>query len=298
MTELKYKFTYDILCKIIFLKRQDLLKQLVAAILGLKLDSIKEFVVTNAEIPPEMVGKKFCRFDINMLVEGQWVSLEVQVDDQGDFPERTLYYWARSYSNALNAKEIYMSLPRVVVISIVDFIMFDGGEYFSEFVLLEAKRHELLTDKMKMVYIELEKLPKEIDKSNELETLLSLFNARSEEDLSKLEEMKVPAVTQAIKTYREIVASPEFQELERMRADARYGEASAIANAIATTEESVNARWTGVVAEKDAALADKDAALADKDAAMADQKAVLADQKAALADKDAEIARLRAQLNL
>jgi len=53
MTELKYKFTYDTLFKLLFVKYPDLLKRLVAAILGITVESITEFNITNIEIPPE-----------------------------------------------------------------------------------------------------------------------------------------------------------------------------------------------------------------------------------------------------
>jgi predicted transposase/invertase (TIGR01784 family) len=64
-----------------------------------------DFRVTNSEMPPEAMGEKFCHLDINMTVNGQRVDLEVQVEDDGDYPERSLYYWAREYSSALPAGE-------------------------------------------------------------------------------------------------------------------------------------------------------------------------------------------------
>jgi hypothetical protein len=69
MTELKYKFTYDTLFKLLFVKHPDVLKRLVAAALGISVDNISKFVITNPEIPPEMVGDKFCRLDINMVID-------------------------------------------------------------------------------------------------------------------------------------------------------------------------------------------------------------------------------------
>jgi predicted transposase/invertase (TIGR01784 family) len=278
MTELIYKFTYDTLFKLLFVKFPDLLKRLVAAILGIALDSITEFRITNPEIPPESLGDKFCRLDINMAVNGQRVNLEVQVADEGDYPERSLYYWAREYSSALQAGNQYSSLPRTIVISIVDFRLFGCEEYHSEFRPLEVTRHELLSDRMAMHYFEVRKLPKDVDVKNELELMLSLFRAKTEEELKQLEALEVPIVTQAIGAYREITVSPEFRELERLRADARHNEASALQHAA----EVERKKWQGVVADKDAALAGKDAALADKDAA--------------LASKDTEIARLLALL--
>ena len=56
MTELKYKFTYDTLFKLLFVKYPDLLKRLVAAVLGITVDSITEFIITNPDIPPEALG--------------------------------------------------------------------------------------------------------------------------------------------------------------------------------------------------------------------------------------------------
>jgi predicted transposase/invertase (TIGR01784 family) len=270
MTELKYKFTYDTLFKLLFVKYPDLLKRLIAAILRLTLDSITEFKITNPEIPPENLGDKFCRLDINMTVNKQKVNLEVQVADEGDYPERSLYYWAREYSSSLQAgNTTYSSLPRVIIISIVDFPLFDCAEYHSEFRPLEVKRHEQLSDRMVMHYFEVKKLPKEIDIENELELLLALFRAKTEEELKRLEALEVPIVTQAIGAYREITVSPEFREIERLRADARHNEASALQHAA----EVERKKWQSVVAGKDAEI------------------------ERVVADKDAEIERLRAMLN-
>ena len=231
MTELKYKFTYDTLFKLLFVKYPDLLKRLVAAVLGITVDSMTEFTITNPDIPPEAIGDKFCKLDISMVINGQRANLEVQVEDEGDYPERSLFYWARLYSSALKAGQQYSALPRVIIISILDFLMFDSEEYRSEFLPLETNRHEVLSDKLVMLYFEVRKLPKVIDRDNELELMLSLFLARTEEDLKQLEALEVAVVTQAIGAYREVVVSPEFRELERLRAEARSNEASALANA-------------------------------------------------------------------
>jgi predicted transposase/invertase (TIGR01784 family) len=235
LTELKYKFTYDTLFKMLFVKFPGLLKRLVAATLEIAVDSISEFVITNPDIPPDAIGDKFCHLDIKMAVNDQLVNLEVQVADEGDYTERTLYHWARVYSSALKAGQPYSSLPRVIIISIVDFLMFNCAEYRSEFGALEVNRHELLSDKLEMLYFEVRKLPKDIDIKNELELMLSLFRAKTEEELKQLEALEVPVVQQAIGAYRGVMESPEFRELERLRADARHNEASALRNA--RTEE-------------------------------------------------------------
>ena len=69
LTKLKYTFKSDVLFKMFFIKHPDLLKRLVAALLGIPLDSINEFTITNTEMPPEEIGKKFCRLDIRNCPE-------------------------------------------------------------------------------------------------------------------------------------------------------------------------------------------------------------------------------------
>ena len=107
-------------------------------------------------------------------------------------------------------------------------------------------------------------------------------------------------MSQAINAYRQVSATDEFKEIERLRSRARHNEASALGHA---RREERN-KWQhlitdlrGTVADKDAELADKNAVLADKDAALADKDAALADKDAALADKDAQIAELLAKLS-
>jgi predicted transposase/invertase (TIGR01784 family) len=313
MSELQYKFTRDTVFKMLFVTHQGILKHFIAAVLGIAGEDITEFYITNDEIPPDSLGDKFCRLDINMVADGVRINLEVQVLNEGDYPERSLYHWAREYSSALSTGGSYAQLPRVVIISILDESIFDCTAYHSEYRPLEVTRHTPLSDRMEMHYFEIRKLPGEVEKGNELQLLLSLFRAKTEEDLQKLEAMEVAIVKQAIGAYREIVVSSKFKELERLRREALSNEASALEHARHKEAEKwrvvvadKDAHWQGVVADNDAhwqgVVADKDAqwqgVVADKDAqwqgVVANKDAEIVDKKAALADKDAEIERLKA----
>ncbi len=50
----------------------------------------------------------------------------------------------------------------------------------------------------------------------------------AEEELEKIRAMEVPEMEQAINAYYTITDSPEFQEIERLRAKARHDEAQAL----------------------------------------------------------------------
>jgi len=223
MTKLKYTLKNDALFKMLFVKYPDLLKQLVCELIGIKLESIGDFSITNEGIPPESIGDKFCRLDINMTVDGQRVDLEIQVKDEGDYPERVLYYWAREYSSALSEGSDFINLPKTVIVSIMNFNLFECKEFHSEFQPLEVSRHTPLSDKMSFYFFELNKLPNDI------------------------------------KAYHNVAASSEFREIERLRSLARHNEASALRHARDEAKAEESKKWQNVVADKDAEIADKDA---------------------------------------
>ena len=231
MRKLRYTFKTDTLFKMLFVKHQDLLKKLVAALLGIPMESIEQFTVRNPEMPPEVLGDKFCRLDINMVMNGQLVDLEVQVANEGDYPERVMLYWAREFSTSLPAGQSYSMLPRTMIVSIIDFNLFDCTEFHSFFQPLEVTRHTLLSDKMGFHFFELKKLPDDVSEKDALLLWLSLFKAETEEDLEKIKGMGVPTMEQAVNAYYTITASPEFREVERLREKARHDEAQALYHA-------------------------------------------------------------------
>jgi len=255
MTKLAYTFKTDTLFKMLFVKYPDLLKQLVSELLKIPLNSIEQFEITNPEMPPESLGDKFCRLDINMIVDRQRVSLEIQVRNEGDYPNRILFQWAKIFSSALPSGKDYIDLPRTVVISIINFPLFKCKEFHSEFRPLEATRHELLSDNMSLHFFELKKIPQEVNANDMLLLWLSLFKAETEEELKQIESMEVPIMKQAIDAYHQITVTPEFREAERLREMARHNEAAALRNAKNEGKNEERRLWQDVVADKDAEIA-------------------------------------------
>jgi len=257
MTPLKYRLTTDTLFKLMFRKYQHLLQRLVVEFLGIKYEDITEFIITNPDITPEELGKKFCRLDINMIVNGQKIDLEVQVADEGNYPERSLFYWAREFSTGISEGDDYKLLPRTIVISILGFNQFaDEKKFHHEFQCLEVSTHEPLTDKQILHFYELNKLPPLNSKDSGRDLWLKLFRAETEEDLAEIEKLGVPIMSEALQAYRHVAASDELVRLERVRSKARHDEAQALGNAERRGAENERQKWQGVVADKDALIAE------------------------------------------
>ncbi|MCL1987747.1 MAG: Rpn family recombination-promoting nuclease/putative transposase [Firmicutes bacterium] len=232
-TKLQYTFKSDILFKMLFVRYPELLQRLVAALLSIPLISIDGFIVENSEIPPEEVGTKFCRLDIRMTVAGKHINLEIQVQNEGNFLERTMFNWAKMYSTALPKGENYKELPQAIVINILDFVQFNCKEVYSKFMPMETTRHEVLSDKQQYHFFELPKMPNvaTIDTTSEQDLWLALFNASTEEELEELISKGGKVMGQAVTAYRSITADEQYKYLERLRDKRERDEAQALSNA-------------------------------------------------------------------
>ncbi|MDR2620343.1 MAG: Rpn family recombination-promoting nuclease/putative transposase [Propionibacteriaceae bacterium] len=255
MPLLKYRLTNDVLFKILFSQVPDFLKRLVAGVLNIRFEDITQFEVEPAEIPPEAINDKFLHLDINMVLNGQLINLEIQVANQKDYLERSLYNWATIFANALPAGEKYAELPRVIVISILDFKQFKSKDYHSVFQVWENSRGELLTDRLALHYLELKKLPKGTNRASELELLLSAFRARTVEDLESMRESAVPNMNEVIDMYWKVTADTKFREIARLKERARHDEASALSQAEQKGEQRADKKWKRLTAQKDAEIA-------------------------------------------
>ncbi|MDR2360422.1 MAG: Rpn family recombination-promoting nuclease/putative transposase [Oscillospiraceae bacterium] len=243
MKKLEYTFKSDILFKMTLVKHQRLLRRLVAEVLKIRVEDIQEFVVLNGEIVPEAIGKKFCRLDIHLKINGEYVDVEMQVSNEGNFRERLLVYWSKVFAGALGEGEDYREAARTILISFVNFNLFNCAEYTSEFAVLEKRRYELLTDKMSIFVFELGKLPKQIDANNVLELFLRAFRADTEEELENFENTGVAEMKEMITAYRDITSSPDYVDLERKRLMNRLDEGQALRHARELAAEEERAKW-------------------------------------------------------
>ena len=228
MKKLAVKPKIDLAFKKIFSENQDLLKALIAAVLEIETSDIQEMVLENTEALPEDINKKFCRFDLKVKMKGRYVDVEVQLNDQGDFQSRALYYWSKLFSQSLSSGEDYNILPETIVISFINFSLFGCSEYHSNFVLKEKSRNDILTDKLSLHFLELKKLPKEIDKNKKIELWLKLIGAETYEDLSELEKTENQEIKTALDYVEKLNADETFKRQLEVREDTLRNEISAL----------------------------------------------------------------------
>ena len=226
----------DIIFKRIFgdIKNKEIVMRFLSDLLEIPRETMKDIHFENVELSPEYLDLKFSRLDLKIELKDvndfndKIINVEMQVNSEPAFRERTLYYWSKMYSEELKSGEEYDLLKQTICINIINFNLFDSPEYQSHFQILEKDRHELLTDKFQIYFFELKKLKKS-SKGKAVEDWLNFINAEKKEDLMALElSTNIPEVKDVIVKVRELSADEKLRREAFYREKRLHDEANAI----------------------------------------------------------------------
>lgn len=227
------KLKLDVIFKRIFGndKNKNIIASFISALLEIPRDSIKSIIIDNVELAPEYLNRKFSRLDLRVNVDGRIINVEIQVNYEPYFSERTLFYWAKIYSGELKSGEEYGELKQTICINIINFDLFDCDDYHSHFKVMETERHEVLSDKFSIHFFELKKIGK--SKQNKpMEDWLNLINAETEGDLMDIQQTTtIPEINETIVMLREMSADEKIRQEAYYREKRLHDEATALGNA-------------------------------------------------------------------
>ena len=158
----KLKLTNDFIFKKVFGKKgnESILKDLLEAILKIKIKKIE--LQAEVELERELIDDKTGVLDIEATIDDNTIiDIEMQMRNQYNMKERSLFYWAGLYYTALKKKGEYKENKRVITINIVNFDMFKEGPYHEKIELRREYKNILLTNKLEIHFIQLSKFLKE-----------------------------------------------------------------------------------------------------------------------------------------
>ena len=214
------KLKLDVIFKRVFgdANNEDIIAAMISALLEIPRGDIRKIEIQNVELPPEELEGKFSRLDLKLNVDDQIVNVEMQVNYEPDFRERTLFYWSKIYGSDLKAGHSYGELKQTYCVNIINFNIFDCEDYHSDFVVMEKNRHEILCDKLSIHFFELKKIDN-VRKNQAMEDWLHLINAETEEELMAIQQTTtIPEVKKTIVMLRHLSAD------EKVRQEAYYRE--------------------------------------------------------------------------
>ena len=219
--EKSLKVTNDYVFKKIFGDKRngDITKRLVSLIIGKKIDSLK---LEDTFLQPDFPDGKMGVLDMRALIDNNiFCNIEMQVVNQGNLPDRLLFYWSKIFSSEIKSGEEYEKLKKAISILIVDFDLNElknVKKYITKWNIREEKYHEIiLTDKLEIYIIE---LPKVLKYSNSKQTELDdwIKFIRNPEEVKMEDENKSydKELLEARKILYNLSSSPE----ERRKAEA------------------------------------------------------------------------------
>ena len=187
-------------------------KRFLESILDEKIDSI--YLSQNPILRRKYTADKLGILDIIAKINGKEnCHIEMQVGKQDFIIERLLYYWSRVYSRSIKKSENYDKLERTIAILIVDFEIkgLEEVEYVTKWKIIEEKNRKLiLTDKLEIVILELNKIKgKEKVEDELLDWLFFLENPKSER---VKEKMKKNAELKEANTKLKTMSRAEYKE--------------------------------------------------------------------------------------
>lgn len=208
-----------------------MLHSFVASMLDIPPESITEIKIENPELPPETLSGKFSRLDLSLKVDDHLVNVEIQVKNDADYRDRTLFYWAKLYSSELKSGEDYSELKQTITINIINFNMFDGNDYHTEISAMIKGTNEVFSDKFGIHFFELKKLGRKPNPKSSRELWLQFINADSEEEFDMIEATNIPIMQKAVRVIYDMSEDAKLREIARLREKALHDEASALKNA-------------------------------------------------------------------
>ncbi|MDD6827837.1 MAG: Rpn family recombination-promoting nuclease/putative transposase [Oscillospiraceae bacterium] len=237
--------TNDVMFKALFVKCPEALAGFLASALKIERSTIKNVRIKNPELTPSCYEGKLTRLDILLELYDDVINIEMQVSKTADYKDRSLFYWARVYNDALKEGQSYNESKKCICINILNFTMFEEWkEYHSSFSVREDTHNVRLTDKLEIHFLELTKVKKITRDQNEVDSLklwMQLFKAKSKEELDMLSNTTVDDIRTSVSVIYDLSEDEKLREYIRQREKAEFDYQSDMANAMAEGEKKKEA---------------------------------------------------------
>lgn len=211
----------------------DVLISFLNAVLKQK-NKIVEVEIKNSDIEKAYIEDKFSRLDVKAKTNNrEIINIEIQLKNEYNMIQRSLYYWSKLYEEQLNEGDRYDKLSRTVCINILDFKYLKNDRFHNGYRLKEIETNEELTDLQEIHFIEIPKLKKlstEEEVIDMLEGWVEFLRDPESEVVRKL-EMTTKEIREAKDELYRLSRNEKERELYFLREKSLKDEISALANA-------------------------------------------------------------------
>ncbi|MDE6567928.1 MAG: Rpn family recombination-promoting nuclease/putative transposase [Lachnospiraceae bacterium] len=181
--------TNDYLFRALLQQNNLVLKALICALLHLDPKSVTEVSVENPIELGKSYDEKDLILDIKALLDGKVViNLEMQVVNESNWIERSLYYLSQSFNN-LNRGVDYRKVKPTVQIGILNFTLFvEEPEFYANYYMMNEKTYQKYSDNFRLAVVDLTQIEQDKQFLMEWEKKLKEKELEIERKLQSLEK--------------------------------------------------------------------------------------------------------------
>ena len=217
---LKYTLKNDYLFKATFQKNQHVLHGFLSNLLHIPITDITDTHIENPiQIGADITNKDMILDLLVTLNHERQINIELQVLHQSFWPERSLGYACRTFTNQLKKGKNYDTLMQTIHIAIIDFPLFpDEQIFYSQNFFTDIITRRIYSDKLGIYVLCLKHIEHatQADYDSGLYQWAKLFSATTWEELKMIAQNNT-TISDAVCTIQELTAD----ERVRLQCEAR-----------------------------------------------------------------------------
>lgn len=201
------------------LMQNDIVRQgFVAALLRVNSKLIQDTTLLPTILSRRSEDDKLGILDVRILLkDGTQMDLEMQVRPFEFWDERALFYLCTMFTEQIHKGESYATLKKCIHVSILDFIHFpNDNECYRTIHLSDDNTGNMYSDKLEMQFLELKKLPPDVQTGEDIIHWMKFFSGKSREEFESMADTN-EYLSEAYNTLLKLSAD----EMKKLEYDAR-----------------------------------------------------------------------------
>ena len=187
--QIDYTLLNDYMFHIVLQNNEPVLRGLVSSLLHLPPAEILSIQIMNPILPGEAISNKEFVLDIQIFLNNNtYLNLELQVENEGNWPDRSLSYLCRSFDQLYRGQTYETALP-TIHIGILDYDLFpESPAFYTKNMIMNTITHKVFNDKfiLSVLCLTQRNLATEEDCLWQIDTWAELFKAKTWEDIKMI----------------------------------------------------------------------------------------------------------------
>ena len=213
-------------------ENKDVLQDLLECILDILPENIAGLELLDKELHKDSISDKTGILDVKLRLKNNTIiDIEIQNRWNSEFVQRTIFYWAKMYTENLKTSEVYTKLPKCITINIVGESFNLNSLIHSEYNVVEKHINDRLSDELEIHFLNLAKVKEQQESFEQDEKKKKLYNWLKFIKTDNLEVRKMlaqesPMMTKANATINIMEMSPKEKWLYENRMKYEHDKAS------------------------------------------------------------------------